>query len=351
MVNEVLKSPSRDSIARSTSIEETAPAAIRRVSWGAVLAGVTVTLVTQLLFGVLGIAIGASTIDPLHEASPTSGLGMGAGIWFIVTGVISLFAGGWTAGRLAGIPRAIDSSLHGVLTWGIATLAMFYLLTTTVGAVIGGTARALSQGASIVGQGVASASPQAMEAVKGEMKDRGIDLSSIKEDARTMLRQTGKPALQPEAIEGKAKEARDDARATAGTAATDPQAADQELNGLLDRLYNRSTEVANAADREAAVNVIVARTGKSKEEAGQVVDRWEKTYQQAKEQLAKTKERAAQKAREAGDVAARKVGHAAGWSFVAMLLGLGAAAYGGFMSLPTDLRTRVGHTVTTHGTR
>lgn len=334
-------------ITHTHAVGPTAVAAtLSRVSWGAIFAGVIVTLVIQLLLGILGIAIGASTIDPLREQNPTGGLGTGAGIWFIITGLVSLFAGGWIAGRLAGIPRVIDSSLHGVLTWGITTLLTFYLLTTTVGAVIGGAARALGQGATLIGQGVAAASPGVADAVQGEMEERGINWDSIKQDARTMLRQTGKPELKPEALEGKAKEAKEDARDTAGSAAEDPQAADRELDSLLDRLFNRGSEVANAADREAVVNVVAARTGKGKEEAAKIVDRWEQTYQQAREQFEEAKVLAEQKAREAGDVAARNVSQAAFWSFFAMLFGLGAAALGGRLSVPHDQLTMGTRTAT-----
>ncbi len=319
----------------------TAPVAQHRVSWAAIFAGVTVALVTQLLLGVLGIAIGASTIDPLHQQDPTSGLGNGAGVWFVVTGLLSLFAGGWTAGRLAGIPRTVDSSLHGVLTWGLATLFTFYLLTTGVGAIIGGAARALGQGASLVGQGVASASPQVGDAIRGQLKEQGVDWDSIKQDASNMMRQTGKPELQPDALNKKVDEATKDAQNTAGGTAENPQAADQQLTGLLDRLFNQAAGTVNAADREAVVNVVAARTGKSKEDAGKIVDRWQQTYDKAKEQYEKTKEATVQKAREAGDVAARNISHAAFWSFAAMLVGLGSAAFGGYLSVPHEHRLPV----------
>jgi DNA-binding transcriptional regulator YdaS (Cro superfamily) len=310
-----------------------------RISWAAVLAGVTVALVSQLLLGVLGVAIGASTIDPLQEANPTAGLGTGAGIWFALSGLISLFAGGWTAGRLAGIPCITDSTLHGVLTWGLSTLLTFYLLTTSVGALIGGTARVLGQGASLVGQGVAAGAPQVAEAVKGQMADQDINWDSIRQEAEEMLRQTGKPALQPEALQGKTDEAKKEAQDTAKTAAADPQAADREVKDLLNRLFGRGSETVNAADREALVNVVAARTGKSKEEADKVVARWEQTYREAREQLAKVKDQAEQKGREAGDYAARKVSQAAFWTFAAMLVGLGAASYGGRVSTPRDRTT------------
>ena len=308
----------------------TSPA--KRVSWGAVLAGVTVALVTQLLLGVLGLAIGASTIDPLRHATPTDSLGIGTGIWFLITGLISLFAGGWTAGHLSGIARPVDSALHGVLTWGIATLLTFYLLTTAVGSIMGGAARTLGQGASLLGQGVAAASPGISNAVGDQLQQNGVNWDSIKDQARTMLQQTGKPELQPDAIADKAKDAKDDATRTAQGTAENPQAATGNFNELLDRVYNRTGDVANAADRDALINVVAARTGKSKADATKTVDQWDQTYQQAKDKYAELKTQTEQKAREAGDAAARGISRAAFWSFLAMLGGLAASAFGGYFA-------------------
>ncbi len=126
--------------------QQPAAAAVKRISWASVFAGVVIVLVTQLLLSLLGLGIGASTINPTTEQDPASGLGIGAGIWFILTSLIALFAGGWVAGRLAGIPRNIDSMLHGLLTWGLASLLLFYFLTSTVGSLIGGTFRVLGTG-------------------------------------------------------------------------------------------------------------------------------------------------------------------------------------------------------------
>ena len=52
----------------------------RRISWGAVLAGVIIVLIVQLLLSLLGVGIGASTIDPMQGDTPrASTLGIGAG--------------------------------------------------------------------------------------------------------------------------------------------------------------------------------------------------------------------------------------------------------------------------------
>lgn len=308
----------------------------RRVSWAAILAGVVVTLVTQLMLSLLGIAIGASTVDPLREADPTSGLGVGAGIWWVVTGLISLFAGGWTAGHLAGVPRGLDSMLHGILTWGIATLLTFYLLTSAVGGIIGGAARALAGGATALGQTVAAVAPQAAEAARGQMREQGINVDSIRDEVRTLLKQTGKPELQPDALKDKAEKAKDEATESGKAAAQNPQAAQGELDSLIDRLYKQGAGVASAADRDALINVLSARTGKSREESAQIVDRWNQTFQQARHQVGEMKEEAGQKAREVGDAAAKGVSRAAFWSFLTLLSGLVAAALGGRAGVAHD---------------
>lgn len=136
---------------RNTFVTEAMPAAAgRRVSWGAIFAGAVVALVVQLMLSVLGIGIGASTVNPLSEQNPADGLGIGAGIWFVLTSLVALFAGGWIAGRLSNVPRDTDRALHGILTWGLTTLLTFYLLTTAIGGLIGGTANMLTRGMSAV---------------------------------------------------------------------------------------------------------------------------------------------------------------------------------------------------------
>lgn len=148
---------------RPEAATERAPATaiVKRISWGAVIAGVAVVLATQLLLSMLGIGIGASTISPTTEQNPTQGLGTGAAIWFGISTLISLFLGGMVAGRLAGMPLKMDSALHGLLVWGMSTLLTFYLLTTAIGGLIGGTASILGKGLSVAGQTAATATTAA----------------------------------------------------------------------------------------------------------------------------------------------------------------------------------------------
>lgn len=309
---------------------------IKRISWAAIFAGMVVTLVVELVLSLLGIGIGASTIDPLQQQNPMSGIGLGAGIWFLIGTLLALFAGGWTAGRLAGIPRSLDSALHGVVTWGLATLFTFYLLTSTVGSLIGGATQLLGQGASLLGRGAAAAAPMVGNAIRGELKEQGIGWDDIQRQADLLLRQTGKAELNPNAIKGQTRQETRDAKNTAAAAARNPHDAGQDLNALLDRIFEKGSATIDAADRDAIINVLVARTNMSRTEASRTVDQWQEMYQKTRSKYEQAKEQAAQKAREVADATARNVSRAALWTFVALLIGLGAATWGGHLGTPRD---------------
>ena len=45
---------------------------LSKVSWGAVLAGVVLALATQILLNMLGVGIGAATLDPAIGDSPSA---------------------------------------------------------------------------------------------------------------------------------------------------------------------------------------------------------------------------------------------------------------------------------------
>ncbi len=311
--------------------------AFKRISWGAVFGGLVVAMVVQLALSLLGFGIGVGTIDPAEEQNPMSGLGTGALIWWIVSMLLSLFAGGWVAGRLAGMPTTFDSILHGILTWSLFTLLSFYLLTTAVGRVISGVGGVVGQTLSLAGRGVAAAAPQAADALQGELQERGINVETVKQEARQILSQTGKAELQPENLEQQAQNAGSGIQGAAGEAAADPQTAGSTFDEVFDRLYGQGQEVASAADREAAVNVVMQRTGKSRAEANEIVNGWVDTYEQAKSQFKETRAEVGQQARQIGGDVASAVSKAAIYAFFGLLLGAIAAGVGGKVGEPHDL--------------
>ncbi|RZA25040.1 MAG: hypothetical protein EOP10_08080 [Proteobacteria bacterium] len=302
---------------------------VKRISWPAIFAGVVVVLVVQLALSLLGLGIGASTIDPLAQQNPLSGMGTGSGIWLVVSTLIALFVGGWIAGRVSGMHNKVEGSIHGFLTWGLATLVTTYLLATVMGGMVRGAGNMLGGAASLVGQGLKTAAPAIGDAVSGQLSAQGIDLNSITAEAKTLLSQTAKPELQPNAIENQAERTQAQVEGGVTQAAKNPQNAEAELTQIWNRVMQNGKSTLEAADKEALVNVLVARSSMSPEEATTVVNRWESTYAAAKVKFDQTKVQAEQKAREAGDKAAENISKGAIWSFVALVLGGLAAAFGG----------------------
>lgn len=306
----------------------------KRISWGAVFAGALVALVVQLALSLLGLGIGMGTVDPMEEANPLSGLGTGAIIWWAVSMLLALFAGGYVAGHLAGVPRKLDSSLHGILTWCLFTLLSLYLLTTAIGRIMSGVGNVLGTTASLVGQGVSAVAPEAAQAIKQQAQASGIDLNDIKSEARQLLAQTGKEELQPENLKQRAKQSGEYLESASGNAAENPQAAGQSMDQAIERLFGEGKDVVSEVDRDAAINVVMARTGKSRAEASKVVDNWISTYQKTKAQVGETTQQAKQKALQVSDKAAEATSKAGIYGFLGLLLAGAAAFFGARVATP-----------------
>jgi hypothetical protein len=106
-----------------------------RISWGAIFAGAIIALATQLVLTLIGTAVGLATLNPATGQNPSgTTLGIGAGIWLVISSLVSLFLGGYIAGRLGG---TFNGWLHGLATWATVTMFTILLLTTAAGGLIG----------------------------------------------------------------------------------------------------------------------------------------------------------------------------------------------------------------------
>ena len=293
-------------------------------------------LVAQLAFSLLGLGLGASAANPYSD-NPVGGLGFGAAIWTLLSVLISLFTGGYVAGRLAGMPRRQDAMLHGLVTFGLTSLLGFYLLTSGIGKVIGGAGSLVSSVVSSATSAASNAAPGLMDSAKDKLKESGIDTSNIQGQVDQLLRQTGMPALQPENLQNRAQ-----------NAAQDPNGADTDIKGLVNKLFGQNQNVADQAkNREALVNVIMSRTGKSRLEAEGIVNNYQQTYEQAKAKAAQLADEAKQKALAAADTARRGAAKGGLAASLALLLGAIAAAFGGRNATPNEAL----ETTTLHSTR
>lgn len=309
---------------------------VARISWGAIVAGLFLALVTYLFLGILGTAIGAGSIDAMGDRNPLAGFGTGAGVWVGVSTLLALAVGAFIAGRAA----PDKGILHGVLCWAATTLITVYALSSLAGGVLGTASRVAGSGIALAGQGVAAAAPSVASGVKDQLQKNGIDFdfSDARSQLETLLRQSGKAELDPNVLKSKAGEALKDGKSTAGDAASTPQDTGNDLSAFFDRLRNKAQPGLDAADKEALVNIIAARTGKSRAEAEQIATNYQRTYEQAVAKYDQLKAQAEQKAREAGDAAAKGVSRAAWAGVVVMLLGLVISGIAGFFGRRTAAR-------------
>lgn len=181
--------PGRNAPVR-TEAELSRPRPWHRVSWGAIVAGVVIAMVLQLVLSLLGASLGLSTIDPMKYSSPDPAtFGIAAGAWWVASSALALFAGGWVAAHLAGAPDKTDASLHGLLTWGLATIVTAYLVTSLIGAAIGGGGKLLGTAATA---GAAGASGPVADAVRRQMPS-DVSIDDLKNQAQQRLAQAANP--------------------------------------------------------------------------------------------------------------------------------------------------------------
>lgn len=262
--------------------------AFHRVSWGAVFAGVAVTLVVQILLNLLGAGIGAGVVNPASTDNPSAtAASISTAAWLIGSGILAAFAGGYVASRLSGRPVRSTGGLHGLITWATTTLVVVYLLTTSIGGLIGGAFSGLGsiiQGSGATVATVATAAAPSIAKVTDPM-------AGIEQSIRTATGGNDPAALRDAAI------------ASVKAALTGDQAKAEEAR-------------ARAADAIAkAQNIPV-------DQARQQVAQYEQQYKDAAAQ-------AKQSATEAAQTAAKAFSAGAIIAFAALVIGAIASWLGG----------------------
>ncbi len=159
---------------------------LNRVAWGAVFAGVVMSLVAQLILNMLGVGVGLSTLDPGTGDNPSAEtFSMGAGIWWAVSGILASLIGGFAAGRLSGEPKESTAAWHGLTAWAVATLVVVYLLTSAIGNVMGGAMNAVTN--------VAPAAAQAANngGLEDQLCNAGVNPDALGAQAADAARSAG----------------------------------------------------------------------------------------------------------------------------------------------------------------
>src|SRR6185295_13412475 len=271
-----------------TPEEDARTVLLNRISWGAVLAGVVVGLVVQLILNMIGVGIGAATFHPMTGDNPeASTFSIVAAVWWTVSGIIAAFAGGLAAGRLAGKPKESTAGWHGLTAWALTTLVVFYLLTTAVGGIIGGVFSTISSAAGGLGRTAATAAQAAAPAV-AQANDPLVRIEQAVRDA---------------------------------TGGNDPAALRDGAVSAVRAVLTGNPEQAQQA-RERAAQAISKAQNISIDDARKQVQQYEEQYRQSVEQ-------AKQQAAKAADAAASAVSKGSLFGAIALLLGAIAGWFGG----------------------
>ncbi len=266
-----------------------------RVSWQAIFAGVVLALALQILLSLLGAGIGLTTVDVNAGSTPSAGgFGIGAGIWWILSSCLALFAGGYAAAWLAGNEISFDGMLHGLTAWAIATIVTLYLLSSAVGGIVGGGFSALSSAASSTG---------------GAVKDAAAPVANSLGLSPDVVQQQTQAYLKP---------------INPDPATMSPQDAQKEVASDL-VTYGRGGADAEGA-KSRIIDITAAQMKISRADAAAKFDAAQAKVQQ-------TANDAKQKAKDAADATASGASKAAFGMFVDLLLGAVAAALGGMVAI------------------
>ncbi|HLP07314.1 MAG TPA: hypothetical protein VK178_04050 [Opitutaceae bacterium] len=276
--------------------------------WGAVIAGAIAALSAHLLITTFGVGLGVQMIDARSDPDPAKRFSVGVGIVWSISALLSLWLGGWVAGRLTPEPSRGLGRLHGMLVWSLATVVMAFAVTTSSGLLLGGVAK-------LTGEGLAFAGRQAgpVVAAGGDFVKRAVESN---------------PDLIGSFVREAVPEARDMPAGDSPQAQSNP-GAQRELSWALVRFFSRDKNDRPAEARAALVRAVASATGVDEAQASQRVDSWITAYDQVQADLADMARRTEQSAREAADAASGYVTHAAVWTVVAFLIGAISAAWGG----------------------
>lgn len=304
----------------------------RRISWGAIIAGTLVALVTMLLLNLLGIGIGLGSINPMEEAAPFSGLGIGAIIWWVVSNLIAIFAGAYVAAKMAGVPKGSTSTLHGILSWCLYTLASFYILTTAVGSIISGVGSVVSNTLSAAGSGIEAVADKGQQNESSSQNQSSlISFNEIQSEVKQVLSNTANSSIVPDSLERTAEKTAQNVRQNMNNV---DYISNQEVQAIAQDVFFEDGKLAENVQRQDVVNAVESNTNMSQQEANNVADIMMKKYNKAKQETQELAVQAKQQAEETGQKVADSTSKAALWTFAALALGAVVAGAGGRTGKP-----------------
>lgn len=154
------------------------------VSWAAIFAGAAGAAALSLILLILGTGLGLSSVSPFTgEGASASTFGVASIAWLTFIQLAASGIGGYLAGRLRTRWASVHTdevyfrdTAHGFLAWAVATLVTAAVLTSTIGSIVGATAKTAGVVAGGAGTAaVAAAAPAAASAAQGSGNGYFVD--------------------------------------------------------------------------------------------------------------------------------------------------------------------------------
>ncbi|WP_304167141.1 TIGR04086 family membrane protein [Lonsdalea britannica] len=330
----------------------------KTISWGSIIGGVVTVLAVSMLLSTLGTSMGFAIVDPNAE-NPANGAGMAFGLWTAVSIVISLLAGAFVAGRLAGN----DGMIHGFLVWATSLIVAAILGAMLVGSAVRTAGNMLGSIASASGSVISGAGDMLGKGASGlgEMGKSAFDQFTINTDVQSdkvqdnvaaALKKSNIPTLQPDYLKQQMVEAKGDITQAVKQLATAPNNSDAVIQGLTDKLKARADAISKGINRDDLKKALTENTSMTPQEVDKTIDNMiqardkaaqevDKRLSQAQDQINQAKQQYAEFKQEAADKAAQAasmMAKAALWSFFALLVGAIVSVLGGLWGVKTNLK-------------
>ncbi|CAM3910450.1 hypothetical protein [Rheinheimera salexigens] len=168
-----------------------------RISWGAVLAGVSLFIAISWLMLLLGSAIGVGIADATDLSAMGDGLGIGSIIWILLSTLIATFAGGLLAAKMSGTADDRIGALHGLTVWSVGTVLIILLGAAGVGGVVNAISGAMGSANKVSTTVIAKASGADVNSGLPESVATSI-AAIIKRQASNIISNTGSGANSPD---------------------------------------------------------------------------------------------------------------------------------------------------------
>jgi hypothetical protein len=110
--------------------------------WSAVFAGAAMSIALWVVLQMLGMGVGLGAID-VDDAGLLRDIGIGTTAWTCAAPVVSMFVGGWIAGRMAGTHERGVGATHGVVVWALGSLIGLGTVVVMVTTLAAGAAHAV----------------------------------------------------------------------------------------------------------------------------------------------------------------------------------------------------------------